>query len=253
MNATLESIVLFLDDLLGTAGFPDYPNALNGLQAEGSGAPSRVGAAVDASEEVVRAAVDAGVDLLLVHHGLFWDGLRPLTGRHYRKLSALVNGGLALYSSHLPLDAHPEVGNSILLARALELEEAEPFGQARGVTTGWMARAQPEERRSFQARVAAAVDGPVRLISGGPGTVERVAVVTGAAGSLVEEAAARGADTLVTGEGGHQTYAAAMELGINLYYAGHYATETFGVRALAQRIEERFGLPWLFLDHPSGL
>lgn len=249
----LESIVTYLDGLLDPEGLPDYPNALNGLQVEGSGQVTRIAAAVDASEAVIRRAVEGNVDLLLVHHGLFWDGLRPLTGRYYRRVEALVRGGVALYSSHLPLDAHPEVGNAILLSRLLGVEDPVPFGRARGVHTGWLGSVPGEERRSFQARVAAAVDGPARLITGGPETVRRVAVVTGAAGSLVEEAASTGADTLVTGEGAHQTYGAAMELGVNLVYAGHYATEVFGVRAVASRVAAEFGLEWVFLDEPSGL
>lgn len=249
----LESIVAFLDQLLDPTGTPDYPNALNGLQVAGPEQVARVGAAVDASEAVIRDAVQAGVDLLLVHHGLFWDGLRPLTGRHFRRVEALVRGGVALYSAHLPLDAHPEVGNGALLSKRLGVDALEPFGRARGIDTGWIGRVPPEDRRGFQARIASAVDGPVRMIPGGPERVQRVAVVTGAAGSLVEEAAARGADTLVTGEGGHQTFAMAIELGVNLYYAGHYATEVFGVKALASRLEASFDLPWVFLDHPSGL
>jgi dinuclear metal center YbgI/SA1388 family protein len=190
---------------------------------------------------------------LLVHHGLFWDGLRPLTGRSFRRVEALIRGEVALYSSHLPLDAHPELGNGILLARRLGVEAPVPFGRAKGVHTGWLGSVPEEGRRSFQARIASAVDGPVKVIPGGPETLRRVAVVTGAAGSLVEEAAASGADALVTGEGGHQTFGAAMELGINLFYAGHYATETFGVEALAGRLEQEFGVPWVFLHDPSGL
>lgn len=249
----LESIVAYLNALLDPEGLPDYPNALNGLQVEGSLRVTLVGAAVDASEVVIGRAVENGVDLLLVHHGLFWDGLRPLTGRYFRRVAALVRGGVALYSSHLPLDAHPELGNSILLSRRLGLEDPVPFGRARGIHTGWLGSVPEEGRRSFQARVASAVDGPARLIAGGPEIIRRVAVVTGGAGSLVEEAAASGADTLVTGEGAHQTYGAAMELGVNLLYAGHYATETFGVQAVAARLQEEFGVPWVFLDDPSGL
>lgn len=249
----LDSIVAHLDRLLGIPAFPDYPTALNGLQVEAPGPVLRVGAAVDANETTIQAAADAGVDLLLVHHGLFWDGLTPLRGRHMRRVRTLVERGIAVYSSHLPLDAHPEVGNSALLARALGVEDAVPFGEAKGVTVGWLGTVPPEPRRSFQARVASAVDGPARLLAGGPEEVHRVAVVTGGAGSMVEEAARAGADTFVTGEAAHHVFTLATELGVNVFLGGHYATEVFGVKALARNLEQTYGLPWLFLDAPSGL
>lgn len=249
----LDSIVSHLDALLDIPGFPDYPNALNGLQIEASGPILRVGAAVDANESTIEAAAEAGVDLLLVHHGLFWDGLQPHRGRHMRRLRTLVQHDMAVYSAHLPLDAHPSLGNSALLARALGVEEAVPFGQAKGVTVGWLGSVPPEPRRSFQARVASAVDGPARLLAGGDDHVRRVAVVTGGAGSLVEEAAAAGADTFVTGEAAHHVFTLAIELRVNVFLGGHYATEVFGVKALARNLEETFGLPWVFLDVPSGL
>lgn len=249
----LESIVAHLDGVLGIPDFPDYPNALNGLQFGGPDQVLRVGAAVDANEITLRQAADAGVDLLLVHHGLFWDGLRPIRGRYLRRVETLVQHRMALYSAHLPLDAHPALGNGILLSRALGLEGLIPFGVARGVTVGWQGLVEPEGVRSFQARVAAAVDGPARLLSGGPAEVRRVAVVTGGAGSLVEEAAEAGVDTFVTGEGAHHIFTHAVELGLNVFLAGHYATEVFGVKALAAHLENTFGLPWVFLDVPSGL
>lgn len=249
----LDSIVTHLDALLGIPAFPDYPNALNGLQADGPGPILRVGAAVDANEITIQAAAEAGVDLLLVHHGLFWDGLTPLTGRHMRRVRTLVEKGIRVYSAHLPLDAHPDLGNSALLAAALGLEDRAPFGEARGVTVGWIGSVSPEPRRSFQARVASAVDGPARLLAGGPEDVKRVAVVTGGAGSLVEEAVRAGADTFVTGEAAHHVFTLATELGVNVFLGGHYATEVFGVKALARHLEQTFGLPWLFLDAPSGL
>lgn len=249
----LDSIVAHLDQLLGIPAFPDYPTALNGLQVEAPGPILRVGAAVDANELTIAAAAGAGVDLLLVHHGLFWDGLKPLRGRHMRRIRSLVESGIGVYSAHLPLDAHPVLGNSILLAQALGVEDVIPFGEARGTTVGWMGVVPAEPRRSFQARVAAAVDGPARLLAGGPDEVQKVAVVTGGAGSLVDEAAAAGADTFVTGEAAHHVFTLATELGVNVFLGGHYATEVFGVKALARHLKATFGLPWVFLDAPSGL
>lgn len=253
----LESLLQYLDGYLGVTGHPDYPTALNGLQV--AGPPERpvrrLAAAVDASEATIRRAVEAGADVLLVHHGLFWDGLRPLTGRRYRKVRALLEGGVALYSVHLPLDAHAEVGNSALLAQALKLDVEEGFARHESVTLGWLGRlAEPLDRETFKRRVSAAVgDGHVTVLAGGPDRVQRVAVVTGGGGSFLNEAARAGADALVTGEGSHHTYVDAMELGVNVYYAGHYATETFGVQALCRHLAERFGLDWTFLDDPSGL
>jgi dinuclear metal center YbgI/SA1388 family protein len=253
----LESLFAYLDDYLQVGDHPDYRTALNGVQVQGP--PDRVvrrlAAAVDVSEATIEAAVRAGAEVLVVHHGLFWGGLQPLTGRLYRKVRALIEGGVALYSAHLPLDAHPEVGNGILLARALELADPAPFGRYEETTVGWIGRlAAGEHRDAFRARVSEAVQGgPVTVIAGGGGEVRRVAVVTGGGGSFIEQAAAAGADALVTGEGSHHTYVEARELGLDVYYAGHYATETFGVRALCSHLAERYRLDWVFLDDPSGL
>jgi dinuclear metal center YbgI/SA1388 family protein len=247
-----EEVILHLDEYLRVQQHPDYPTALNGLQVEGPAEVTRVAAAVDASEATIGEAVARGAQLLIVHHGLFWDGLRPLTGRRYRKLARLLEGGVALYSVHLPLDSHPEVGNCALLARAIGVEPEGGFGVYKDARVGWWGSVDLD-RGELETRVAAAVGGGVRLIAGGPQRLRRVAVVTGGGGSFVEEAALEGMDALVTGEGSHHTYGDAMELGVNLYYGGHYATETFGVRALAAHLEARFGLSWEFIDVPSGL
>ncbi|NJD20504.1 MAG: Nif3-like dinuclear metal center hexameric protein [Gemmatimonadetes bacterium] len=250
-----ESLFQYLDRYLGIAGHPDYARAFNGLQVQGSAEVHRVVAAVDASEASIAAAAAKGADLLLVHHGLFWDGLAPVTGRRYRRLRLLLGHGMGLYSAHLPLDAHAEVGNCILLARALDLEPRGRFGTFEGADIGWWGTiAGPEEPDRFRVRVADAVGGGrVHWVAGGPARIERVGVVTGAGGSLVEEAAAAELDALVTGEGAHHHHHDAMEQGIHLFLAGHYATETFGVRALAAHVAERFGLEWEFLDQPTGL
>lgn len=247
----LESLVEYVDGYLGVPGFPDYPNAHNGLQVEGSAEIGRICAAVDASEAAINASVERGSDLLLVHHGLFWDGGAPVTGRRFRKLAALLRNQVGLYSAHLPLDAHPEVGNCVLLARALGIDVEAGFGAFQSIEVGWLGTTR-ETRQSLQDRVTEVLQVPVRLIDGGPAQVRRVAVVTGAGGSMIAEAAGAGADALITGEGAHHTYFDAMEYGINVYYAGHYATETLGVRALASHVEERFGIPWEFLDFPTG-
>lgn len=252
----LEVVLAFVSDLLDIENHPDYPTALNGLQvAAPAGRPvRRIAAAVDASEAIITRAVEAEADLLLVHHGLFWGGLQPLTGRRFRKVERLIRAGVALLSVHLPLDAHPEVGNGALLSRAIGLEPTEPFGAFQGVSIGWAAHlSSPWTPDELEDRVSAAVGGRVQRMGHGPAEVRSVAVVTGSGASFLEEAAARGIDALVTGEAAHHNYADACELGVHLLLGGHYATETFGVRALADRIAERFQIDSLFLDDPSGL
>lgn len=249
-----SEIAGYLDEFLRVSDTPDWKNALNGLQVDSSGGVSKVLAAVDASEASIRAAVESGANLLLVHHGLFWDGNRPVTGRRYRRLKLLLGNDIALYSAHLPLDVHPELGNNALLADALGVERKGRFGEYSGTAVGVWGEIPPIARSEFADRVRAAVGGDaVTAIEGGPETVSRVGILTGGGGSMVADAIAAGLDTLVTGEGSHHTYFDAMEGGINLYYAGHYATEVFGVRALARHVAERFGLEWEFADLPTGL
>ncbi len=251
----LESLLQYLDAYLGIPDHPDYPVALNGLQVGGPGEVGRIVAAVDASEASIAAAVERGADLLLVHHGLFWEGLKPLTGRRLRRVRPLIESGVAVYSAHLPLDGHAEVGNSVLLARALGLHVEGAFAPYEGAPIGWWGTLDPVlDAPGLAARLEEALDGaPVRLVPGGRDRVERVGVVTGGGASFVGDAVALELDALVTGEGSHHAYFDAMELGIHLLFGGHYATETFGVRALAAHLAERFGLEWEFLDQPTGM
>lgn len=250
-----ESLLQYLDSYLGVPDHPDYPQALNGLQVAGPAEVAKVAAAVDASEASIAAAAEAGADLLMVHHGLFWDGLRPVTGRRYRKLRGLLENGISLYSAHLPLDGHAEVGNSAVLARAVGLELRGRFGDYKGAKVGWWGTLRAGvEPLALRDRLSEAVGGsPVHLVPGGPARVENVAVVTGGGASFIGEAVAAGLDALITGEGAHHNHFDAMEEGVHLLLAGHYATETFGVRALARHVGERFGLEWEFLDLPTGL
>ncbi|HEX6939256.1 MAG TPA: Nif3-like dinuclear metal center hexameric protein [Longimicrobiales bacterium] len=242
----------YLDAYLRIGEVPDDPNALNGLQVEGRAEVERLGAAVDASEASIREAARRGCDVLLVHHGLFWDGNVPVTGRRYRRLRLLIERGIALYSAHLPLDVHPEVGNNVELARALGIEVRGWFGEYRGVPIGVWGELELR-REALLARLDEVLGGRVRLLPGGPERVARVGVLTGAGGSMIGKAIAAGLDALVTGEGAHHTYFDAVEGGINVFYGGHYATETWGVRALAAHLSARFGIPGEFIDQPTGL
>lgn len=250
----LESLLQYLDGYLGVEGHPDYRTALNGLQVAGPEEVTRVATAVDASLASIQAAAEMEADLLLVHHGLFWNGLQPVVGRLHRRLSLLFEADLGVYSCHLPLDAHAEIGNCILLARALGLEVEGRLGQYDGADLGWWGRlSKPVPPDHLVSVVAEAVAGDVQRLPGGPDRIESVGVLTGGGGSFVKDAAEMGLDAFVTGEGAHHTYFDATELGIHVLFAGHYATETFGVRALGEHLTERFDLPSRFIDQPTGL
>jgi dinuclear metal center YbgI/SA1388 family protein len=231
---------------------PDYAEALNGLQVENAGQVTRIGAAVDLCEATVRLAAAQGVDVLLVHHGLFWGGLRPLVGPRQRRVAALVRHNIALYSAHLPLDRHPDVGNNAVLARALGVALRGEFGKHDGVPIGVWGELNME-RVALQQKLATVLGSVPRLMPFGPAAVRLVGIITGAGGSMIADAAAAGLDTYITGEGPHHTFFDAEELGLNVFYAGHYATETVGVKALAEHVSATFRVPWVFLDHPTGL
>jgi dinuclear metal center YbgI/SA1388 family protein len=250
----LPSIIAHLEDYLRHPGFPDYSGAVNGLQLDNSGRVTKIAAAVDACEAVIAMAVERGISLLLVHHGLMWDQhCRAFTGARYRKLKLAIHGDLAVFASHLPLDAHPEVGNAAQLSRAIGLHGIEPFFPFKTEPVGMRGEVETS-LADLTDRVRAAVgDGAVTLCAAGPDQVRKVGVVTGGAGSEVAEIARSGVDTFITGEGPHWSFTAAEELGLNVIYAGHYATETFGVKALATHVAKKFELPWEFIDHPTGL
>lgn len=250
--ANLQEIVAFLDAELKISEIPDYSGAVNGLQLENGGTVTKVAAAVDASLPVVEAAVADGANLLVVHHGMFWQGTQPLTRAFYRKIKAAMDGGLAIYSAHLPLDVHPELGNNALMLKALGFEPSGTFFDWKGTRLGLIAEVEIS-RDSLISKVSEAVSSSVHVCPGGPEMVRKLGLVTGGAGSEVARCNAEGIDTFITGEGPHWSYPLAEELGVNLVYAGHYATETFGVRALADRVARDFGLEQCFIDRPTGL
>jgi len=249
---SLTAIVKHCDRLLHTKEIGDYDGAVNGLQAGNSGAVTRIAAAVDASLATVKLAIVARADLMVVHHGLFWSPSHPWTGKKYELLRLLVENNLAVYSSHLPLDAHPRLGNNAQLCAALGLKKLRPFFVSHGQTIGFQSRTKIS-RAELAAKFARATGAKPRIIPGGSGMCQRIGVVTGSAGGDLKLAAAEGVDTFITGEGPHWTYAVAEECGINVFYGGHYATETFGVKALASHLSKKFKLPWTFVDHPTGL
>lgn len=253
----LADLVRFLDGFLRTGEVPDHATAMNGLQVENAGGVGWVAAAVDASQATIDSVADASRTrgapaLLLVHHGLFWDDPAPLTDRRYRRVRALLTNDIAVYGAHIPLDVHAEVGNNVVLARQLGLDDTAWFDDYRGVPIGVMG-ALVMPREALVSRLDGLLGSRARLIPGGPPVTGRVGVITGSAGSRIRAAKAAGCDTFVTGEGAHHTYFDAMEFGVNVIYAGHYATEQVGVKALAERVSTEFGIPWEFFDHPTGM
>ena len=251
-KASLRDIVQYCDRVLRTDEIGDYAGAANGLQVENRGTVSRIAAAVDASLATVKLAVGAKADLLVVHHGLFWSPTHPWTGKKYELLQLLLENNLAVYSSHLPLDAHPKLGNNAQLCAVMGLKRARPFFASHGGLIGFKAR-QRISRTELTTRLHRALGSKPLLIPGGREICECIGVVTGGAGDGLKQAAAEGVDTFITGEGPHWTYALAEELGMNVFHGGHYATETFGVKALSAELARKLKVPWTFLDYPTGL
>lgn len=252
-HVRLGDLVAYLDTYLRIREeVADAPEALNGLQLANAGEVTRLAVAVDLCAATVQMAAAQRADCLLVHHGLFWGGLRPLTGPAYQRVAGLIKSNIALYAAHLPLDRHPHVGNNHVLARMLGIEVRGEFGSYHGAPIGvWGERNVPRDElgRSLTKQLGSAH----RVFPFGPSQARRIGIVTGSGGSLIPQAAAAGLDTYITGEGQHWTFFDAEELGVNVFFAGHYATETVGVKALAEHIAAKFDLPWVFLDHPTGL
>lgn len=247
-----DTLVRWLGEYLNIGAYPDP--SLNGLQIEGTPVIRRVAASVDTSVRTLQDAADNGADLLLVHHGLFWGQPLAVTGPHGRRVRTALMADLNLYAAHIPLDAHPEVGNNAMIARALSLQHARPFGDWQGHKIG-LAGELPfaQSLQDFADRVQK-LTGEICLVHGGGiPQVQRLGIVSGGGAGAVAEAAAAGLDTLLTGEPEHKHFHDAFEYGVNVVFAGHYETEVFGVRALAARLEQEFGLPWQFLHHPTGL
>jgi dinuclear metal center YbgI/SA1388 family protein len=251
-KASLAVIGKYCDWLLRPSEFWDYEGAVNGLQVENNGSVTRIAAAVDASLATIQMAADAKADLLLVHHGLFWSPTHPWTEKRYQLLRVLLQYNIAVYSSHLPLDAHPRLGNNALLCAALGLKNLKPFFLDHNQHLGFQARTKIS-RASLTNTLRAATGAEPRVLPGGPEICRKIGVVTGGAGGDLKQAVMEGIDTFVTGEGPHWTFALAEELGVNVLYGGHYATETFGVKALGTELGRKFRVPFTFLDHPSGL
>ena len=258
MIVRAAELALRLDRLLGVEGHPEYASALNGLQVDHRGPVTRIAAAVDASQKTIEGAVTSGANFLLVHHGLFWGGAQRLVGHSYVRFREIFTHDIAVYSAHLPLDSHPEFGNNVLLARELGLTPSGPFATYQGTPIGVAGEADIAtdlllaEADSFARRHGGRAQAS-ELPQGH--YTRRWAVCTGAGASseTLREAEAAGIQTLITGEGPHHTAVEAPEHGVVVIYAGHYATETLGVAAIASRVADETGLPWSFISAPTGL
>ncbi|HEY0996915.1 MAG TPA: Nif3-like dinuclear metal center hexameric protein [Gemmatimonadaceae bacterium] len=258
MAIPLPELAAWLDALLRTREVPDYPPAQNGVQLAHQGPVTRVATAVDFSARTAQEAAARGANLLLVHHGMFWGGARPIVGPAYDRLRVLLEHDVAVYASHLPLDVHPELGNNALLAEALGLRPTAGFARFQAIDVGVRGECDlPTATLVERARAfARAHQGDVVATAhAAEQRTRRWGICTGAGASSdsIREAIALGLDTLIVGEGPHHTAVEAADHGLVVIYAGHYATETLGVRAVAQRIEREFGIPWFFIEAPTGL
>ena len=249
--ASLPQLVEYCDKRTRRPSFKDFPGALNGLQVANDGRVTRIGAAVDAGKVPFERAVERGVDFLIVHHGLFWGGAQPLTGPVYDRYSALVRGNCAVYSSHLPLDAHEEIGNNVIMARQLGLKPRRQFLPHENELIGWIA---PNKYKRSQL-VARLEELYPRVISieCGAAVPKHVAFCSGSGNGAVPHLVAAGVDTLITGELREEWYNYAEEHRLNLLCCGHYATEVHGVKALAAELAKKFRLPWEFIETENPL
>lgn len=244
----LSRIAAFLDRELKVADFADSSN--NGIQVENSGSVRKICCGVDASMEFFEEAKRRGADLAVCHHGISWDdSLKRITGLNHRRVAFLIKNDIALYACHLPLDAHPRYGNNALICKALHLRNIRKFGMYHGAEIGFKgALAQPMGYAKFKKLVCKVIGKDIRTMDFGKKTVSTVAVVSGGAADELEEAGRKGIDVFLSGEPKLSAYITAQEYRINAVFAGHYATEVFGVRALAKLLQRRFKIESEFID-----
>jgi len=251
-GVSIKQVADFLDKKLSVAEIKDY--ALNGLQVTSERLVKRLGIAVDGALAIFKAAKQQEVDLLIVHHGIFWGQEQAIIGPHYQRLKILLEAGIGLYAVHLPLDRHPQLGNNILLAKRLKLQKIRPFGVYNSITIGFGGELNNSlSFKSLANKVAKSLGNLSQVFTLGKNRVRRIAIVSGAGGELIYEAKEAGYDTFITGEISHAQFHLAKELEINIIAAGHYATETLGVKALGSLVAKKFKLENIFLDYPTNL
>jgi dinuclear metal center YbgI/SA1388 family protein len=255
---TIHEISAYLDELLQTSAAPDYPGAVNGLQLENTGPIRGITAAVDFSSRAIDAVIEANTNLLVVHHGMFWGGTTPHIGASYTRLRRLFEHDIAVYSSHLPLDRHPTYGNNVLLARQLGLEPTADFAQYEGYSIGVRGSSDVDTMSILERAVQFSSEHATVVRSTKVSERRRTlrwAICTGAGASAdtLREARELGIDTLIVGEGPHWTAIEAEEQGLAIIYAGHYATETLGVRAITEHLAAKYRIPSKFAPASTGL
>jgi len=248
-----DELITYLDEYLRVKEIED--DSQNGLQVEGPEEVTMVAFAVDGCRAACEQAIADGAQLLVVHHGLFWDKPLRLVGPIFQRVKTLIEGDCGLYAVHLPLDFHPEVGNNAELARLLELKDARAFGEYHGSKVGIGGALDPPlPLEALVERLTQATgESPARVLAHGPAEASQVGCISGGASFLIDQVADAGFDTFVTGETSHSFFHQAIEWGLNVIYGGHYATETLGVKALARHLEEKFGLETTFLNIPTGM
>jgi len=241
----------YLDNLLDIKEIKDSSNAMNGLQVQNTGDIKKVGLAVDLCMTTIEKAVVAECNMMFVHHGMLWGGVKPIRGNFYGKISTMIRENLGLYSAHLPLDMHPVLGNNKVLADQLELNELEPFGEYEGQKIGFKGRLKSLSAEELGAKLEGKLGSPVKVI--GSGEVQTLGIVSGGAADILSQAAVAGLDAYLTGEGSNHHYHEAIENECVLILGGHYATETGGVKAVGKHLEEQFGIKTEFIDYPTGI
>lgn len=250
---SLNDITALLDSTLRIREIKDASVAINGLQVENNGQVTKVALAVDGSQKTIDDAIAAGADLLILHHGIYWCGLRPMTGWFKKKIETCLQHNLAVYGAHLPLDLHPELGNNAGIARELGLTDCSPEVDYHGTLIGIAGEFNGtvgELKAKFAEITGSGITGTILDADMPAG---RIAVCSGGAGDVIYQMHDKGYSTYLTGEENHWVVNAAQDMGINILFAGHYATETFGVKSLGKLLNEQFGLPTIFIDNPTGM
>lgn len=241
----------YLDNLLDINSIRDAPHALNGLQIQNQGEIKKIGLAVDLCQATIDLAIEKQCQMLFVHHGAFWSGLQPIRGKHYEKISAMMQANLGLYSAHIPLDLHPVYGNNRALADLIGLENLEPFGEYDGIKIGFKGSLPATSAENLTEVLERKLGSQVKVI--GKGEIKTIGLVTGGAADIVRQAIQEGLDCYITGEGANHHFHEATEGNCILIFAGHYATETGGVKSIGQHLQEKFDIASEFLHYPTGL
>lgn len=249
----LNSVVDFLDEYCGISKYSDFDGSYNGLQFENSGKVTHIVTAVDAGLSEIKAAALLGADLLLAHHGMFWNPPIPFIRHNYEKVKTIIDNDMAVYAVHLPLDAHPQIGNNILIAQALGLTPIGGCFEHAGNQIGVIAEAPKSGIVELERRLMALFPATYKQIRFGSVTPQKVAICSGSCADAVAMLPGMGVDTLICGELRQRHYTMAQELRLNLYPCGHYATECFGIMALGELLAKRFALQCDFIEMSNPL